>query len=111
MRGLLRGATKSTVFSPSPAGKRATNLRFAGDLFFCAVLLNILQDLLRHIELDVNIAGVRVIGVRADLEILLGLPLQDLIAVGWVVAFLTNLLDHRPDLALVGVLVLGHDLH
>ena len=38
-------ANKSTVISPSPAGKRATNLRFAGGLFFCAVLLDVLVEL------------------------------------------------------------------
>jgi hypothetical protein len=34
-------ANKSTVFSPSPAGKRATYFRVAYDLFFGSVLQNV----------------------------------------------------------------------
>ena len=86
--------------------RRVLNLRLGGLSFFL-VLLDILVELVREGELIVDVAGVRVVGSRADLEILLLLPLQDLVAPGWVLALLLDLMHQSAGPVLVEVAVFG----
>src|SRR3712207_7456668 len=54
---------------------------------------------------DLGVAGVRVVGVRADREVLLLLVFEDLVPLGRAVALLLDLLDERLYLPLLGVVV------
>src|SRR5215208_918236 len=80
-----------------------------GGLVF-AVILDVLEDLVREVQLPVYVAGIRVVGVRTDREVLLFLPLEDALALGRVVASLLNLLHESSSLIFVGVRVLGEPL-
>src|SRR5215207_3222886 len=76
--------------------------RLLGGLVF-TIILDVLEDLVWEVQLPVYVAGIRIVGVRADREVLLVLPLEDALALGRVVAPLLNLLDESPSLALVGI--------
>jgi hypothetical protein len=76
--------------------------RLLGGLVF-AVILDVLEDLVREVQLPVDVAGIRIVGVRTDREVLLVLPLEDALALGRVVVPLLDLLDESPSLALVGI--------
>jgi hypothetical protein len=76
--------------------------RLLGGLVF-TIFLDVLEDLVREVQLPVDVAGIRVVGVRTDGELLLVLPLEDALALGWVVVPLLDLLDESPSLALVGI--------
>src|SRR5829696_9072025 len=75
------------------------------------VLLNVLKDFVRQIQLLVDVARVRIVGVRADRKVLLLLPLKDALALGRIVAPLLDLLHERSGLVLVSVAVLRQPLH
>ena len=47
---------------------------------FFLVLLDVLVDFVGELQLVVDVAGVRVVGVRADWEVLLLLPLENPLA-------------------------------
>jgi hypothetical protein len=76
--------------------------RLLGGLVF-AVILYVLEDLVREVQLPVHVAGIRIVGVRTDREVLLVLPLEDALALGRVVVPLLDLLDESPSLALVRI--------
>src|ERR1051325_2591317 len=71
------------------------DLLLVGLELLLAVLLDIREDLLGQLELLVEVAGVRVVRVRADRELLLRLPLHDPLALRRVVVPLDDLLDQR----------------
>jgi hypothetical protein len=48
--------------------------RLLGGLVF-AVILDVLEDLVREVQLPVHVAGIRIVGIRTDREVLLVLPL------------------------------------
>ncbi len=108
--GLRRGSFLYTLVNSNHLAPRwvrkALKLRASGLSFFL-VLLDILVELVREGEFIVDVAGVRVAGSRADLEILLLLPPQDLLAPGWVVAPLLDLLHQSAGPVLVEVAVFG----
>ena len=68
-----------------------------------AVILDILKDFVREVQLPVYVAGIRIVRVRTDGELLLVLPLEDALTPGRVVVPLLDLLDESPSLALVGI--------
>src|SRR5215208_4028416 len=74
----------------------------SGGLVF-AIVLDVLEDLVREVQLPVYVAGVGVVGVGADGELLLLLPLEDALAPWRIVAPLLDLLNEGPGLGLVGV--------
>src|SRR5829696_8582033 len=82
-----------------------------GGLSLLLVLLDALVDVVGELEFVVHVARVGVVGVRADLEVLLVLKLQDLLAPRRAVALVLNLLHHCPDLLLVRIVVLRQQLH
>ena len=43
--------------------------------FVFAIILDVLEDLVRKVQLPVDVAGIRIVGVRTDGELLLVLPL------------------------------------
>jgi hypothetical protein len=76
--------------------------RLLGGLVF-TIILDVFEDLVREVQLPVHVAGIRIIEVRTDGELLLALPLEDALAPGRVVIPLLDLLDQSPSLALVGI--------
>jgi hypothetical protein len=71
-----------------------------------------LVDLVGKLQLLVRVAGVRVVGVRAELEALLALVPQDLLLLPqWALALLLHLLHHSADLPLVRIMVLRQELY
>src|SRR5215203_5322726 len=79
----------------SLVGKKVLNLGIRGLSFFL-VLLDALVYFVRELQLTVDVASIRIIWVRTDLEVLRRLPLQDPIPPGRAVAFRLDLLHHRP---------------
>jgi hypothetical protein len=71
--------------------------------FVFTIILDVLEDLVREVQLPVHVAGIRIVGVRTDREVLLVLPLEDALTPGRVVVPLLDLLDQSPGLALVGI--------
>jgi hypothetical protein len=67
------------------------------------IILDVLEDLVWEIQLPVDVAGIRIVGVRTDGEVLLVLPLEDALALRRVVAPLLDLLHQSPGLTLVGI--------
>src|SRR5215207_4214707 len=61
----------------------------SGGLVF-VIILDVLEDLVREVQLPVDVAGVRIVGVRADGELLLVLPLEDALALGRVIEPLSS---------------------
>src|SRR5215217_5616511 len=90
---------------PPIAGRRSL-LRF-----LLPVFLDILIHLIRECKLVVDVAGVRVVGVWADGEVLLSLPLEDTLAARRVVAPLLDLLDEGASLMFIGVAVPREQFH
>src|SRR5215212_133788 len=79
--------------------------------FFFLVLLDALVQFVGELQLAVDVASIRVIWVRTDLEVLRRLPLQDPIPPGRAVAFRLDLLHHRPNVTFVSVPVLRQKHH
>src|SRR5829696_7237512 len=52
---------------------RSSSLPLGGLVF--VIILDVLEDLVREVQLPVHVAGILIIGVRADWELLLVLPL------------------------------------
>jgi hypothetical protein len=75
------------------------------------VLLDALVDFVGEREFVVHVARVGVVGVGADLEVLLVLKLQDLLSLRRAIALVLNLLHHRTDLLLVRIVVLRQQLY
>src|SRR5215217_5925977 len=75
-----------------------------------AILLDVLEDLVGQLQLPVGVAGVRILRVGADGELLLLLPLKDALALGRVVTARHHLLHQRAGLGLVRALTLEQQL-
>jgi hypothetical protein len=71
--------------------------------FVFTIILDVLEDLVREVQLPVHIAGIRIVGVRTDREVLLVLPLEDALTPGRVVVPLLDLLHESTGIALVGI--------
>jgi hypothetical protein len=78
---------------------------------FFLVLLDVLVDFVGELQLVVDVAGVRVVGVRADWEVLLLLPLENPLAARWIITPLLDLLSQRAGLVIIGVAVLSEPLY
>lgn len=75
-------------------------------LFFL-VVLNVVVDLIGELEVSVEVTAVGVFGVGEDGEVLLGLPLEDAVALGWVVVAAFDLAEHEESLVVREVFVKG----
>jgi hypothetical protein len=82
-----------------------------GSFLLFAIFLDVLIHLIRECKLVVDVAGIGVVGVWADREVLLSLPLEDALAPWRVVASILDLLVQRACLVLVSVAILGEPLH
>src|SRR4051812_18878395 len=83
---------------------------YAAALWLClglllVVLLDVLVDALGEGQVAVDVAGIWIIGIRDDREVLLALPLQDALPARRVVVSAGNLTHHRTGFLFREVLV------
>src|SRR4051794_37651971 len=92
------------TLSPDRAGRTAARGLFRLGLLL-VVLLDLLVHAIRELKVPIDVAAVGIVAIGADRELLLPLPLQDLLALRGVVAPLLHLVHERPGLFLAKVRV------
>src|SRR5205823_13187746 len=88
----------------------ANNFRDSGTIclglnLLLLILLNVFVDVLREVQIAINITGVWILRVGTDWELLLGLPLANPFRTRWVVVTGLDLTEERfgPHLVKTGV--------